>query len=125
MLDDVPAGRHTNLPMIQLMEGLAPVKRSFTEDSEGRLHSENPTTPAVTHDDGYKAWYKHGQLHNPAGPAVIHASGDKEFWLHACHMTEADFNALQSSGADLENPECVSNIRKFQAPSRKGHSREL
>ena len=67
----------------------------YTTDEYGRYHSYNdePAVVVETHMEenesqeliecqGYKAWYKDGQIHRDNDlPAVIHDSG-KKFWYN-------------------------------------------
>jgi hypothetical protein len=45
---------------------------------DGQLHRDDG--PAIEHQDGYKAWYRDGQLHRDDGPAIEHPNGYKEWY---------------------------------------------
>lgn len=73
----------------------APDGYSFwTLDGEnGSFH--NSTGPAVTHVDGYKAWFRLGRLHRLDGPAVEHPDGRREFWIDGVKVGPNDVTWYQ------------------------------
>lgn len=64
----------------------------YTVDEQNRYHSFDDEPAIVVeshteeieqdefiHVDGYKAWYKHGQLHREGNPAIIRNTGET-YW---------------------------------------------
>ena len=55
-------------------------ENTYKYDAQGELHCDDG--PAITNDEGYEAWYKHGLRHREDGPAIIDPyDGSQEWWF--------------------------------------------
>jgi len=75
-------------------EAAYPPGTLFYFDEQGRPHCA-PTVPmpAIDTPEGYRAWYRHGQLHRIGGPA-IHDRDGYEAWYLAGVLHRADGPAV-------------------------------
>ena len=72
-------------------------------DSDGAAHYYNTDMqlhrehgPAVTHPDGYRAWWKHGQRHRIDGPAIEHTDGSSEWFINGKSLSYAEWQQVVS-----------------------------
>src|SRR2546423_1788459 len=69
---------------------------------DGQLHREDG--PAVEYPDGHKEWWRNGRRHRDDGPAIEYADGSKEWYRDGRKVSRADvFSALPLPAALAKN----------------------